>query len=194
MSAVLIQTCRETKGGRAQSQLHPVTLTPSMESAAGKTQTPHAVRGFPRWPRGGSGSSYLFPEFSSDVAKPLGSIEAHGLQTPVPQHFQHLSVLWKNRGGGVIYLDPLLWKMNMKPWLLQQRFRSVQKPMLGLWVEGSHRGHTGVNLGGLREREGCWTDSTSGSNLMISLSPCFSMVIVLERCLFLFPLTCSVAG
>lgn len=44
-----------------------------------------------------TGRSYLFPEFSSDVAKPLGSIEAHGLQTSVPQHFNHLSIFWKTR-------------------------------------------------------------------------------------------------
>lgn len=42
-----------------------------------------------------SGHSYLFPEFSSDVAEPLGSIKAHGLQTAVPQHFNHLSIFWK---------------------------------------------------------------------------------------------------
>jgi len=35
---------------------------------------------------------HLFPEFSSDVAKPLDSVEAHRLQTAVPQHFDHLSI------------------------------------------------------------------------------------------------------
>lgn len=45
--------------------------------------------------RGRSGHSYLFPEFSSDVAKPLGAIKAHGLQTSIPQHFNHLSIFWK---------------------------------------------------------------------------------------------------
>lgn len=37
---------------------------------------------------------YLFPEFSSDVAEPLGSVKAHGLQAAVPQHLDDLSVLW----------------------------------------------------------------------------------------------------
>lgn len=36
---------------------------------------------------------YLFPEFSSDVAEPLGPVEAHGLQAAVPQHLDDLSVL-----------------------------------------------------------------------------------------------------
>lgn len=48
--------------------------------------------------------SYLFPELSSDVAQPLGSVEAHGLQTAVPQHLNHLSVLCA-RGGKT---DPLV--------------------------------------------------------------------------------------
>lgn len=39
--------------------------------------------------------SYLFPEFSSDVAKALGAIKAHGFQTSIPQHLNHLSVLWR---------------------------------------------------------------------------------------------------
>lgn len=43
--------------------------------------------------------TYLFPELSSDVAEPLSSIEAHGLQAPVSQHFQHLSVFCKNERG-----------------------------------------------------------------------------------------------
>lgn len=42
---------------------------------------------------------YLFPELSSDVAEPLGSVEAHGLQPPVPQHLDHLSVFWNTPGG-----------------------------------------------------------------------------------------------
>lgn len=57
------------------------------------------VPGQKRCEGGPSGHSYLFPEFSSDVAKPLGSIKAHGLQTTVPQHFYHLSVLWKAQEG-----------------------------------------------------------------------------------------------
>lgn len=36
----------------------------------------------------------LFPEFSSDVTKPLDAVEAHGLQPAVSQHLYHLSVLW----------------------------------------------------------------------------------------------------
>lgn len=43
--------------------------------------------------------SYLFPEFSSDVAKALGAIEAHGFQASVPQHLNHLSVLWETTRG-----------------------------------------------------------------------------------------------
>lgn len=68
------------------------------------TPTQLHIRGFPvcagcgdKGVRGRSGPSYLFPEFSSDMAKPLGSIEAHGLQTSVPQHFNHLSIFWKTQ-------------------------------------------------------------------------------------------------
>lgn len=43
---------------------------------------------------GWEGHSYLFPEFSSDVAKSLDPIKTHGLQTSISQHFNHLSVLW----------------------------------------------------------------------------------------------------
>lgn len=113
MSDVLIQTCRE--GKREWDQLHPVTLTHSISGAHAdggwmssekmpiQLKTPMVAQTC-WWPRhrgarGRSGCSYLFPEFSSDVAEPLGSIEAHGFQAPVSQHFQHLSVLCKNKTG-----------------------------------------------------------------------------------------------
>ena len=33
------------------------------------------------------------------MAEPLGAVKAHGLQAPVSQHFQHLSVFCKDRTG-----------------------------------------------------------------------------------------------
>lgn len=51
-------------------------------------------------------SRYLFPEFSSDVTKPLDSIKAHGFQTSIPKHLYHLSIFWTTwREGGRIRLE-----------------------------------------------------------------------------------------
>lgn len=43
----------------------------------------------------------FLPHLASDVAKPLGAVNTHCLQTAVPEHAQHLRVLCKNQNGGL---------------------------------------------------------------------------------------------
>ncbi len=92
------------------------------------TLVQHYVGGFPvcaggvKGARGQSGHSYLFPEFSSDVAKPLGAIKAHGLQTSVPQHFNHLSIFWKTQ--------------ESRGWLVQGNKLSIMSLKSEIWTSG----------------------------------------------------------
>lgn len=82
--------------------------------------------------RGRSGHSHLFPEFSSDVAKPLGAVKAHGLQTSVPQHFNHLSIFWKTQesrgwliqGNKQTFLLSRFWQQMFQ---FYQQYRRIEK-------------------------------------------------------------------